>query len=121
VHERVVLSPLLPAAYGRLVDHSKLHLPAAPPPLNEGESLVSRILQLGPPGTKYLGYGGKKCFFQMKQSMDASLSVLSYTPSHLMTCCPYVVVLLLCLHCTSSATYGPLHITLLRHSIFFHA
>lgn len=34
---------------------SKLHLPAAPPPLNEGESLVSRILQLGPPGTKFLG------------------------------------------------------------------
>lgn len=36
---------------------SKLHLPTAPPPLNEGESLVSRILQLGPPGTKFLGYG----------------------------------------------------------------
>lgn len=35
--------------------HSKLHLPNAPPPLNEGESLVSRILQLGPPGTKFLG------------------------------------------------------------------
>lgn len=35
---------------------SKLHLPTAPPPLNEGESLVSRILQLGPPGTKFLGY-----------------------------------------------------------------
>ncbi|PIO28294.1 hypothetical protein AB205_0195040, partial [Aquarana catesbeiana] len=34
---------------------SKLHLPTAPPPLNEGESLVSRILQLGPPGTKFLG------------------------------------------------------------------
>ncbi|KAM9390986.1 uncharacterized protein ACWYII_034226, partial [Salvelinus alpinus] len=33
----------------------KLHLPTAPPPLNEGESLVSRILQLGPPGTKFLG------------------------------------------------------------------
>lgn len=35
--------------------YSKLHLPTAPPPLNEGESLVSRILQLGPPGTKFLG------------------------------------------------------------------
>ncbi|XP_061101395.1 ankyrin-2-like isoform X1 [Conger conger] len=34
---------------------SKLHLPTAPPPLNEGESLVSRILQLGPPGTRFLG------------------------------------------------------------------
>ncbi|KAM9832813.1 uncharacterized protein ACBT44_006587 isoform 7-T7 [Syngnathus typhle] len=33
----------------------KLHLPSAPPPLNEGESLVSRMVQLGPPGTTFLG------------------------------------------------------------------
>ncbi|OCT99880.1 hypothetical protein XELAEV_18005665mg [Xenopus laevis] len=37
------------------IHSGKLHLPTAPPPLNEGESLVSRILQLGPPGTKFLG------------------------------------------------------------------
>ncbi|XP_015983090.2 ankyrin-3 isoform X9 [Rousettus aegyptiacus] len=34
---------------------SKLHLPTNPPPVNEGESLVSRILQLGPQGTKFIG------------------------------------------------------------------
>uniref|UniRef100_S4RMR6 Ankyrin 3a n=1 Tax=Petromyzon marinus TaxID=7757 RepID=S4RMR6_PETMA len=33
----------------------KLHLPSTPPPLNEGESLVSRLLQLGPEGTSFIG------------------------------------------------------------------
>lgn len=66
--------------------HSKLHLPSAPPPLNEGESLVSRILQLGPPGTKFLGQGGKKStVLHMKQSMDAGLSVFLCKPFYLMS------------------------------------
>lgn len=34
---------------------SKLHLPRKLPQVNEGESLVSRILQLGPQGTKFAG------------------------------------------------------------------
>ena len=45
--------------------HSKLHLPTAPPPLNEGESLVSRILQLGPPGTRFLGYDHSLFFMKI--------------------------------------------------------
>lgn len=49
-----LISPLvsLPAAW---MLFSKLHLPTNSPPLNEGESMVSRILQLGPQGTKFIG------------------------------------------------------------------
>ncbi len=35
--------------------HSKLHLPRKLPALNEGESLVSPVLQLGPRGTRFVG------------------------------------------------------------------
>lgn len=42
-----------------LCGHSKLHLPRKLPALNEGESLVSSMLQLGPRGTRFVGYGPK--------------------------------------------------------------
>lgn len=35
--------------------HSKLHLPRKLPALNEGESLVCPVLQLGPRGTRFIG------------------------------------------------------------------
>lgn len=45
-----------------------------PPPLMEGEALASRVLELGPVGAKFLGYGTQllKFFFLMLITLQTS-------------------------------------------------
>ena len=54
---RMIIPPLSASSPTRITcRYLKPQKSVNPPPLMEGEALVSRILELGPSGVKFLGY-----------------------------------------------------------------
>ena len=54
-----------------------------PPPLMEGEAIASRILELGPSGAKFLGYGhisivSNYCFIIINQCINQQFNINNY-------------------------------------------